>query len=92
MYTFEYYEHMFELLSYSLDLGIAKIPVPPALDGQPLQSKVRLPDGRYVWVSFIVGLAVSQEGGSLFLTIFLCSIVISIMARGSAARQSFYGE
>ncbi|KAL7530307.1 hypothetical protein ACHAXR_004917 [Thalassiosira sp. AJA248-18] len=49
MYTFEFYQNLFDAQSYSLDLGFAKIGCSKVLDGQPIQWLGRTRDGRYLW-------------------------------------------
>ena len=56
VYTFEFYQNLFDAQSYSLDLGFAKIGCTNVLDGQPIQWLGKLKDGRYLWVRIIAPL------------------------------------
>jgi len=49
VYTFEFYQNLFDAQSYSLDLGFAKIGCSNVLNGQPIQWLGKLRDGRYLW-------------------------------------------
>lgn len=51
VWTFEFYQNLFDATSYSLDLGFAKIGCSRVLDGQPIQWLGKMRDGRYLWVS-----------------------------------------
>ena len=50
IYTFEFYQNLFDANSYALDLGFTKIGCSKVLDGQPIQWLGKLRDGRYLWV------------------------------------------
>mmetsp|Transcript_30540 Transcript_30540/g.56415 ORF Transcript_30540/g.56415 Transcript_30540/m.56415 type:complete len:601 (+) Transcript_30540:96-1898(+) len=49
VYTFEFYQNLFDAQSYSLDLGFAKIGCSKVLNGQPIQWLGKMKDGRYLW-------------------------------------------
>lgn len=49
VYTFEFYQNLFDAQSYSLDLGFARIGCSKVLDGQPIQWLGKMSDGRYLW-------------------------------------------
>jgi len=49
VYTFEFYQNIFDAQSYSLDLGFAKIGCSKVLNGQPIQWLGKMRDGRYLW-------------------------------------------
>lgn len=49
IYTFEFYQNLFDASTYSLDLGFAKIGCSRVLNGQPIQWLGKLRDGRYLW-------------------------------------------
>ena len=51
VYTFEFYQNLFDAQTYSLDLGFAKIGCSKVLNGQPIQWLGKMRDGRYLWVS-----------------------------------------
>lgn len=51
IYTFEFYQNLFDANSYALDLGFTKIGCSKVLDGQPIQWLGKHRDGRYLWVS-----------------------------------------
>lgn len=50
-YTFEFYQNLFDAMTYSLDIGFTKIGCSRVLDGQPIQWLGKMRDGRYLWVS-----------------------------------------
>lgn len=49
VYTFDFYQNLFDATSYSLDLGFVKIGCSRILNGQPIQWLGKLRDGRYLW-------------------------------------------
>lgn len=49
VYTFEFFQNIFDAQSYSLDLGFAKIGCSKVLNGQPIQWLGKMRDGRYLW-------------------------------------------
>ncbi len=49
VYTFEFYQNLFDASTYSLDLGFAKIGCSQILNGQPIQWLGKMRDGRYLW-------------------------------------------
>ncbi|KAK1738326.1 DUF1769 domain-containing protein [Skeletonema marinoi] len=49
VYTFEFYQNLFDASSYSLDLGFTKIGCSKVLDSQPIQWLGKMRDGRYLW-------------------------------------------
>jgi hypothetical protein len=49
VYTFDFYQNLFDAASYSLDLGFTKIPLSKSLDGQPIQVLAKTTSGRYLW-------------------------------------------
>ncbi|KAL7451368.1 hypothetical protein ACHAWC_003199 [Mediolabrus comicus] len=49
VYTFEFYQNLFDATTYSLDLGFTKIGCSHILNGQPIQWLGKLRDGRYLW-------------------------------------------
>ena len=51
VYTFEFFQNLFDVSSYSLDLGFAKLGASRILNGQPIQWLAKMRDGRYLWVS-----------------------------------------
>lgn len=50
IYTFDFYQHLLDVDSYSLNVGFATISIAPSMNGQPIQvmAKTRN-DGRYLW-------------------------------------------
>mmetsp|Transcript_33744 Transcript_33744/g.68776 ORF Transcript_33744/g.68776 Transcript_33744/m.68776 type:complete len:607 (-) Transcript_33744:144-1964(-) len=48
-YTFEFYQNLFDAMTYSLDIGFTKIGCSRVLDGQPIQWLGKMRDGRYLW-------------------------------------------
>ena len=51
VFTFEFYQNLFHVSSYALDLGFAKLGASRILNGQPIQWLAKMRDGRYLWVS-----------------------------------------
>jgi len=49
VYTFEFYQNLFDASTYSLDLGFTKIGCSQVLNGQPIQWLGKTRDGRYLW-------------------------------------------
>jgi hypothetical protein len=49
VYTFEFYQNLFDASTYSLDLGFTKIGCSQVLNGQPIQWLGKMRDGRYLW-------------------------------------------
>ena len=49
VYTFEFYQNLFDATTYSLDLGFTKLGCSHILNGQPIQWLGKLRDGRYLW-------------------------------------------
>jgi len=49
VYTFDFYQNLFDAQSYALDLGFAKIACASILDGQPIQWLGKTRDGIYLW-------------------------------------------
>ena len=49
VYTFEFYQNLFDVKSYSLDLGFIKLGAINVLSGQPIQWLGKTRDGRYLW-------------------------------------------
>lgn len=49
VYTFDFYQNMLDVATYSLDLGFTKIGLAKNLDGQPIQIMSKTTDGRYLW-------------------------------------------
>jgi hypothetical protein len=49
VYTFDFYQNLLNVNTYSLDLGIANINLSPILNGQPIQSLCKTTEGRYLW-------------------------------------------
>jgi len=49
VFTFEFYQNLFDAQTYSLDLGFAKIGCSNVLNGQPIQWLGKMKDGRYLW-------------------------------------------
>lgn len=49
VYTFEFYQNIFDAQTYSLDLGFVKIGCSRILNGQPIQWLGKMRDGRYLW-------------------------------------------
>jgi len=49
VYTFDFYQNLLNVNTYSLDLGIANIGMGPILNGQPIQCLGKTTDGRYLW-------------------------------------------
>lgn len=49
MYTFEFYQNLFDASTYSLDLGFTRIGCSNVLNGQPIQWLGKHRDGRYLW-------------------------------------------
>jgi len=49
VYTFDFYQSLLDVSTYSLDVGFAKLGLTPVLDGQPIQCLSKTRDGRYLW-------------------------------------------
>jgi len=49
VYTFDFFQNIFDAQSYSLDLGFAKVGCSKVLNGQPIQWLGKMRDGRYLW-------------------------------------------
>jgi len=49
VYTFEFYQNLFDVESYSLDLGFIKLGAINVLNRQPIQWLGKTRDGRYLW-------------------------------------------
>ena len=49
VYTFEFYQNLFDAQSYALDLGFVKLGCSRILNGQPIQWLGKMRDGRYLW-------------------------------------------
>jgi hypothetical protein len=49
VYTFDFYQNLLNVNTYSLELGIASISMCPILNGQPIQCLAKTTDGRYIW-------------------------------------------
>jgi hypothetical protein len=49
IYTFDFYQNLLDVGTYSLDLGFKKIGLAKFLDGQPIQVMSKTSDGRYLW-------------------------------------------
>jgi len=49
VYTFDFYQSLLNVATYSLDLGVANIGMAPILNGQPIQCLCKTTDGRYLW-------------------------------------------
>jgi Protein of unknown function (DUF1769)/Domain found in Dishevelled, Egl-10, and Pleckstrin (DEP) len=49
VYTFDFYQSLLNVVTYSLELGVANIGMAPILNGQPIQCLCKTTDGRYLW-------------------------------------------
>lgn len=49
VYTFNFYQEMLDLETFSVDLGFVKLSIAESLNGQPIQILARTRDGRYLW-------------------------------------------
>jgi len=49
VYTFDFYQSLLNVGTYSLDMGVANIFLSPILNGQPIQALCKTTDGRYLW-------------------------------------------
>mmetsp|Transcript_8848 Transcript_8848/g.19497 ORF Transcript_8848/g.19497 Transcript_8848/m.19497 type:complete len:278 (-) Transcript_8848:69-902(-) len=49
VYTFDFYQHIFDPLSYTIDTGIKKVDLISSLDNQAVQACAKTKDGRYLW-------------------------------------------
>jgi Protein of unknown function (DUF1769) len=49
VYTFDFYQSLFDAGTYSLNLGFINLGLSPVLDGQPIQCLSKTRDGRYLW-------------------------------------------
>jgi hypothetical protein len=49
VYTFDFYQNILNVNTYSLELGIANISLCQTLNGQPIQCLCKTTDGRYLW-------------------------------------------
>ena len=53
VYTFDFYQHLFDAATYSLDVGFTTLGMSACLDGQPVQVMAKTTDGRYLY-SFLI--------------------------------------
>lgn len=49
VYTFDFYQSLLDVTTYSLNMGVANIGMAPILNGQPIQCLCKTTDGRYLW-------------------------------------------
>jgi hypothetical protein len=49
IYTFDFYQSLLNVATYSLELGVANVGMVPILNGQPIQCLSKTIDGRYLW-------------------------------------------
>lgn len=49
IYTFDFYQQLLDVATYSLDLGFTKLGISKNLDGQPIQVMSKTVDGKYLW-------------------------------------------
>lgn len=49
VYTFDFYQNLFDVVTYSLNLGFVNLSLSPVLNGQPIQCLSKTRDGRYLW-------------------------------------------
>jgi len=49
VYTFDFYQHLIDVSTYSLDIGITKLGLPHSLNNQPIQCMAKTSDDRYLW-------------------------------------------
>ncbi len=49
VYTFDFYQSILDVKTYSLDLGFTKINLAKRLDGQPIQILSKTRNGKYLW-------------------------------------------
>lgn len=49
VYTFNFYQEMLDLETFSVDLGFTKLSIADSLHGQPIQVLAKTRDGRYLW-------------------------------------------
>ena len=49
VYTFDFYQSILDVKTYSLDLGFTKVNLAKRLDGQPIQILSKTRSGKYLW-------------------------------------------
>ena len=49
VYTFDFFQHLLDVSTYSLDIGITKLGVTSSLNGQPIQVMAKTRQGEYLW-------------------------------------------
>lgn len=50
VYTFDFYQHLLDPFSYTMNLGLIKnVDLAPSLDNQAIQACAKTKDGRYLW-------------------------------------------
>lgn len=49
VYTFDFFQHILDAATYSLDLGFVRLGIDRFLDHQPIQALAKTTDGRYLW-------------------------------------------
>jgi hypothetical protein len=53
VYTFDFFQHLLDVSTYSLDIGITKFGIASSLNGQPIQIMAKTRQGQYLW-SFLI--------------------------------------
>ena len=49
VYTFDFYQHLLDVSSYKLNLGLIKLGISESLNNQPIQILAKTTDNRYLW-------------------------------------------
>ena len=72
IYTFDFYQALLDVSTYSLDIGVTKIGLSKVLNGQPIQCLSKTTDGRYLWVSKSIVLileSIANADASIFVSL-----------------------
>uniref|UniRef100_A0A7S1BVM1 Domain of unknown function at the cortex 1 domain-containing protein n=1 Tax=Corethron hystrix TaxID=216773 RepID=A0A7S1BVM1_9STRA len=49
VYTFDFYQHLLDIGTYSMNAAFSKVDLTPSLNNQPIQVLSKTKDGRYLW-------------------------------------------
>lgn len=49
VYTFDFYQHLLDVSTYKLNLGLIKLGISESLNNQPIQILAKTTDNRYLW-------------------------------------------
>lgn len=49
VYTFDFYQHLLDVSTYELNLGLVRLCISESLNKQPIQILAKTTDGRYLW-------------------------------------------